>query len=106
MIRGSRSLRLLRGTEPGRGPLGPPSLVGLAGDSCWNIEVGARSPGFGRLVLDCCDWALALALAFIILMFSASSCNLGLLRLKGLREMERRWMEGQVWEHVVRRGRM
>lgn len=106
MIRGSRSLVLLRGTEPTPRRLGRPSGVGSAGDSCSNIEVGARPPGFRREVLGCCDLALAFALVLSFSMLSASSCSLGFLRLKGLREIERRWREGQVCGHVVRRGKM
>ena len=64
------------------------------GDSCSNIEEGARSPVLGIRDCDRCDRALALALVLNFWIFSASSCTFGFLRLKGLREMDRYWIDG------------
>ena len=90
MTFGSRPLTVLNGTGPTRGRLRPPSRVDSPGSSCSNIEVGARSPGFGVAPgLGNSARALALALLPNFWMFSASSCTLGFLRLKGLRERDR-----------------
>ena len=87
---------VLRGDGATRRRLGPPSRVGSEGNSCSNIEEGARSPGFGIPDSDRADRPLALALDLIFWIVSASNCFLGLLRLKGLREIERFWMERYV----------